>query len=339
MVKKVRCAIIGCGRISVMHLASVRVLPQCELIACCDLDNAAAERVGREYAIPYYTDYREMLAKEQIEAVHICLPHDLHTSVAQYALRQGVNVLCEKPMAIRYEDAVQTVALAAERGLLYGIIFQCRYNNASQLVKNAVQSGRLGRILSVSSTLTWARPDDYYASSDWKGTWEREGGGVVIDQAIHSIDLVNWIVDDEIVDIRCAMFNRGHQDIEVEDTAEGLITYRGGVKYAFYCMNNFAVDEPIEIKVIGEKGRAVFNYDEAVIEYADGSREVVEKQACNPVCEGGKDYWGFQHVRQIEQFYRACLGQEALEISGACALKTQKVICDLYEIGKKYLKN
>ena len=133
------------------------------------------------------------------------------------------------------------------------VIFQCRYNDASQLVKKAVQSGKLGKIPSVRSTLTWYRPDSYYSESDWKGTWDKEGGGVVIDQAIHSVDLVNWIVDSEPVNVSVSMANRGHEAVVVEDSAEGLISYRNGVKYGFYCMNNYGCDEPIEIRLFCEK--------------------------------------------------------------------------------------
>ena len=94
-------------------------------------------------------------------------------------------------MDVDLQSAENAVKIAKEKGVLYGVIFQCRYNNSARLVKNAVESGKLGKIISARSTLTWTRPDSYYAESDWKGTWDKEGGGVVIDQAIHSIDLVN----------------------------------------------------------------------------------------------------------------------------------------------------
>lgn len=143
------------------------------------------------------------------------------------------------------------------------MIFQCRYNAASRLVKRYAQSGALGKILCVSSILTWSRSDEYYASSDWKGTWEKEGGGVVIDQAIHSIDLVNRLVDSPVKNVSVSMANRGHKKVLVEDTADGLIEFENGVKYCFYCTNVFRVDEPIRITVIFERGKAVFTYDNA----------------------------------------------------------------------------
>lgn len=330
--EKLRIGIIGCGRISVMHLASADKLETAELVACCDIKQDRAEKVAKKYNIKAYTDYKEMFEKENLDAVHICLPHNLHTDVSMVAFEYGINVLSEKPMDVSFEKAERAVKAAKEKNVLYGIIFQCRYNNSAKLVKEAVKSGKLGKIISASSTLTWSKDDDYYKASDWKGTWDKEGGGVVIDQAIHSIDLVNWIVDSPVKSISVSMANRGHKIVNVEDSADGLIVYENGTKYGFYCMNNYATDEPIEIKLFCENGKVVFGYDDAYIYYNDGSIEEAHQGDVEDY-EGGKDYWGFQHIRQIEQFYNACLGKEELEISGEEALKTHKLIMDIYDCG------
>ena len=330
---KLRIGVIGCGRISVMHFVPVKALEQSELVACCDVKKDRADEAAEKYGCNAYYDYQEMIEKEQLDAVHICLPHYLHVPVSMYCMEHGVHVLCEKPMAITLEDAERAVAVAKKCGVQYGVIFQCRYNNSARLVKRAVESGKLGKIISASSVLTWTRPDSYYADSDWKGTWDKEGGGVVIDQAIHSIDLVNWIVNSEVESVSCGMANRGHKIVKVEDSAEGLITYKNGVRYGFYCMNNYGADEPICIKLFCEKGKVEFNYDDAYIRYNDSSTEEAHQDESTVVYEGGKDYWGFWHIRQIEQFYKACLGEEKLEISGENALKTQKLICEIYRRG------
>ncbi len=333
--KKLRIGIIGCGRISVMHFVSVQVLKNAQLVACCDIEASKAKQAAEKYQITPYVDYKDMLEKEHLDAVHICLPHYLHTSVSSYAIERGVHVLCEKPMSIAYKDAERVVKLAGQKGVLYGIIFQCRYNDASQFVKSRVY-GKLGKVISVRSVLTWDRKQEYYDSSDWKGTWDKEGGGVVIDQAIHSIDLVRWIVDSEAEKISCSFANRNHAGLKVEDSAEGLITFRNGVKYGFYCMNNYACDEPIEIRFYCEHGKAIMTYDDAYITYNDGTKEEIHQDFSPQMYENAKIYWGFQHVKQIEQFYKACLGEERLEISGAEALKTQKLICGIYKDGKKH---
>lgn len=331
--KKLRVGIIGCGRISVMHLVSASRLPVAELVCCCDIKKERADAVADKYGIKSYYSYEEMLEKENLDVVHICLPHYLHSLVACYAMEHGVNVLSEKPMDISLDAAEKAVRTAEKTGRIYGVVSQCRYNDSSILVKQAIESGKVGKILSASSVLTWTRPDSYYAESDWKGTWDKEGGGVVIDQAIHSIDLVNWMVDSDVESVSCSMANRGHKIVKVEDSAEGLITYKNGVKYGFYCMNNYACDEPIQIKLCCEKAKIVFGYDDAVIEYNNGVKEEVHSRANAEIYDGGKDYWGFQHIRQIEQFYDACLKGEEPEISGNEVLKTHKLIMEIYSKG------
>ncbi len=336
IIKKV--AVIGCGRISVMHFDGIFSVPNVKLVACCDIKKDRADFYAKEYNITAYYDYKEMLDNEKLDAVHICLPHYLHTVVAEYAFSKGVNVLSEKPMSIDYESAEHAVKVAEENNVTYGVIFQCRYNNAPKLVKEAVLSGKLGKIISCRSVLTWSRSDEYYSGSDWKGTWDKEGGGVIIDQAIHSIDLVNWIVNSPVKSLACSIANHGHSKVNVEDSAEGYIVYENGTTYGFYCMNNYGCDEPIEIKMYCENGKVTFGYDDAYIEYNDGTKEEAHQATDLKEVAGGKDYWGFQHAKQISEFYKALTGEKPLEISGKECLKTHKLICDLYKKGKENYK-
>lgn len=330
--KKIKAAVIGCGNISVMHLDSIAALDISELTAVCDIKPERAAAAAEKYHTTAYTDYREMFQKASPDVVHLCLPHHLHTSAARDAFRAGIHVLSEKPMSIHYEDAAETVAFAKQCGVKYGVIFQCRYNTPSILVKKRITDRRLGPVKCARTTLTWHRPEDYYADSDWKGTWDKEGGGVVIDQAIHSLDLANWFIDSTPVEIQSSLHNRNHKTMIVEDSAEGLIKYENGASLAFYAMNNYPIDEPIEIRLCCENGTARLSYDHAVITYADGTQEHVQNQPQKIASyTGGKPYWGTQHAVQINQFYQAVLGREPLEISGEEALKIQKIICDIYK--------
>lgn len=329
--KKLRVAVIGCGNISVMHLDSAKALDEAELVAVCDIKEERAKTAAEKYGTAYYTDYLEMFEKENLDAVHICLPHYIHTKVSIDAFGFGINVISEKPMSIKYEDAVKAVETAESKGLKYGIIFQCRYNTPSMLVKERICDGRLGKVKCGRTTLTWYRPDNYYEKSDWKGTWDKEGGGVIIDQAIHSLDLANWMIDSIPVSVQSSLHNRNHKTMIVEDSAEGLIKYENGSLLSFFAMNNYFIDEPIEIRLLCENGNARFSYDEAVIQYNDGTVEIVKNRPQKIVSyTGGKDYWGTQHAVQIHQFYQSVLGLEELEISGKEALKIQRIICDIY---------
>lgn len=332
--QKLRSAIIGCGNIFTMHVTPVMHRTDAELVAVCDIKKDRADAAAAKHGTRAYYDYKQMIEEARPDIVHVCTPHYLHPVISEYALGKGVNVLSEKPMAIRYADGEKCVETAKAHNVNYGVIFQCRYNDASQLVKKTIESGELGKILSARSTLTWRRPDSYYAESDWKGTWEYEGGGVIIDQAIHSMDLVNWFVNSEPQNVYASYANRGHAAVAVEDSAEGLITYKNGVRYAFWAMNNYGCDEPIEIRLLCEKGKVTLTYDDAWIRFADGRELHVHQSADNLTYENGKDYWGFQHVKQIDEFYRSVKEKRAPEISGAEALKIQKIVCAFYESGK-----
>ncbi len=330
--KKLKVAVIGCGNISVMHLDSIAAFEDVELVAVCDVKENRAVAASQKYSGKVYTDYNEMFDKEKLDAVHICLPHYLHVPVSIDAFKKGINVISEKPMSIKYEDALLAVETAEKFGVQYGVIFQCRYNAPSMLVKKRIVDGKLGQVKCGRTTLTWYRPDNYYNSSDWKGTWEKEGGGVVIDQAIHSLDLANWMIDSNPVEVQATLHNRNHKIMVVEDTAEGLIKYENGALLSFYAMNNYLIDEPIEIRLLCENGKATFSYDKAVVEYKDGTIETAQNNPQDMFkYSGGKDYWGHQHAVQIRQFYDALLGKEELQISGKEALKIQNIICQIYD--------
>lgn len=330
--ENLKVAVIGCGDISVMHFDSIAAFSDVELVSVCDIVEERAVSASKKYGGKVYTDYLEMLENEQLDAVHICLPHYLHVPVSIEAFKRGINVLCEKPMSIAYEDAVLAVETAEKYGIQYGVIFQCRYNAPSLLVKQRIEDGKLGNVKCGRTILTWYKHNNYYDTSDWKGTWEKEGGGVIINQSIHSIDLANWMIDSTPTEIQSTLHNRNHKTAQVEDSAEGLIKYVNGAVLSFFASNNYLIDEPIEIKLICENGNVTFSYDNAIIEYNDGNTETASN---NPEdlfkYSGGKKYWGFQHAVQIRQFYNSVLGEEKLEISGKEALKTQYIISKIYQ--------
>lgn len=335
-----RVGIVGCGNIFTMHATSAHHLKNSTIVGVCDIKPDRADRAAKKYNCKAYYDYKELISKDNIDVVHICVPHYLHPIISRYAIEQGVHVLCEKPMSIKYEDAIANVKLAEEKGVKYGIIFQCRYNDSAKLVKENLDNGKLGKIISARVVLTWSKPDEYYSLSDWKGTWDKEGGGVVIDQAIHSIDLANWFINDEVESVQAQLSNRGHEIMEVDDSAEGFIKYKNGATLGFWAMNNYGCDDPIEIRLCCENGRVVMDYDNAEIVLNDGTR-ITAKTSIDPDVnyEGGKDYWGFQHIREIADFYDAVENDREPTISGREALKIQKLICEIYgENNKNFVK-
>ena len=161
-----KVAIIGCGGISCMHLDAAAALEEAEIVAVCDIKADKAQKAAEKYGTKPYTNYIDMFNNEQLDAVHICLPHYIHTTVACEAFKRGINVISEKPMSIKYEDAAAAVDLAEKCGVKYGVIFQCRYNTPSELVKKRIRDGRLGKVKCGRIALTWYRSDNYYNNSD-----------------------------------------------------------------------------------------------------------------------------------------------------------------------------
>ncbi len=334
--KKLRAGIIGCGNIHPLHAYSVRALENVELAAVCDERKERAEKTAELFSCKAYTDWKEMAEAEDIDVIHICTPHYLHAPMAIYALEHGKHVLTEKPMAIKMEDAEAMNAAAEKSGKTLGVIFQNRYNPGSVLVKETLEKGSLGKVISARCSLYWNRPDAYYAADAWRGTWDMEGGGVMINQAIHTLDMLRWFMDSTPEYVETLIANRFHPAIEVEDMAEGVIAYKNGVVTSFHLVNYYGCDENITVDIVCENGKVHMEASKAVITYADGhvvqkDNDPNEKVPFAP----GKGYWGVGHYKQIADFYRSLEVGEEPKISGKEAAKTQKLICALYESGRE----
>ncbi len=335
MNSKLRVCIVGGGTIFPMHAASIMDFDGCELVAVCDNKPEVAQQRARECVCAAYTDYREMIETERPDAIHICTPHYLHAPIAIYAAQHGVHVLTEKPMCIRYEDALEMTETARASGVTLGVIFQNRYNPGSMLIKNTLDSGMLGRIHAAKMSVTWDRSDDYYKMSDWKGTWEGEGGGVIIDQAIHTLDLMRWFIGGDIEYVDASIANRAHSYIEVEDSAEGIIKYQNGIIASFYATNYYSTDAPIELELHCQKGTARLEGDKATISFTDGRKLIADRNPADSFnYGGGKQYWGVSHVKQINNFYQSLKNGVQPDITGEDAMLTQKIVCAIYDSGK-----
>jgi UDP-N-acetyl-2-amino-2-deoxyglucuronate dehydrogenase len=335
-----KVAIIGCGNIFPMHAESIKGLENTKIVAVCDVKKVRAMDKAKQYDCNYYTDYKEMLSIEEIDVVHICLPHYLHAEVSIYASNQGKHVLTEKPMSIKLSDAQEMIKSAKDNNVTLGVIFQNRYNPGSRLVKSTLESGELGKILAGKLQVTWNRSDEYYSHSDWKGTWDMEGGGVIIDQAIHTMDLMRWFVDSDIEYIDANISNRAHEIIEVEDSAEGVIKYKNGVVTAFHAINYYTYDSPVEIELHCEKGIASMVGDRAHVKLKDGREFIADTNTSETFSygDGVKGYWGVSHTKQIKNYYSSISAGLQPDINGEEAIKTQKMICGIYESGTKRVK-
>lgn len=329
---RLRVAIVGCGRISEVYKHCFKVLDEhIQVCYAIDIKKERADAFASEFPdCKSITDYRECLQGD-IDVLHITTPHYCHKPMAVEALKHQVHVLTEKPIAIYLQDAKAMIQAAKEENMKLGVIFQTRYAKGFRGIKEAVDSGKIGKILGARSYLSWSRADDYYALSDWKGTWDKEGGGVLIDQAIHSIDCVRDIIGDDVVKIEGTISNRNHKRVDVEDTAEAFIHFKNGVIYQLYACNCYPYDAPIYIEIVGEKGLVSLTKDKGMIHLH--GQEPYEVEKLNDQQQVGKDYWGTSHIEQIKDFYHSICEDVPVTIDGEEGLKTLEVVRGIYQSG------
>ena len=326
---KLKVAMVGCGRISRMYKQVFeRLSDDVEVAWVVDIKKERAEAFAESFPnCKITTDYRDCL-DQGIDVMHIATPHNMHPIIAIDAMKHGINVLTEKPMAITLEDADEMIRVADEQGVKLGVIFQTRYVKGCMELKKLIEDGKLGKLLSARSYLSWSRPDEYYSKSDWKGTWDKEGGGVLIDQAIHSIDRVQWLIGDEIEWIEGTMGNRYHHIVKVEDVAEAFVKFKEGCLYHLYACNCYSYDAPIEIEIVGEKGRVGLLQDMAWVQL-DGEERYEIKDGYDGLAVG-PSYWGSSHITQVKDFYKSVGEDLPVTIDGIEGRRALEIIKGIY---------
>jgi len=251
--RKIRIAIVGCGRIAKNHFASIEAHAESlELVALCDSDPLILQEHQDRYNVPGYQRLEEMLKNEKIDLIVLCSPSGLHSNQTIIAAHYSVNVMTEKPMATRWHDGVNMVKVCDEARVRLFVVKQNRRNATLQLLKSAVEKERFGRIYMVNINVFWTRPQEYYDSAKWRGTWEFDGGAFM-NQASHYVDLVDWLIGPvESLQAYTATLAR---NIEVEDTGVVSFKWRSG---ALGSMNVTMLTYPKNLEgsitIIGEKG-------------------------------------------------------------------------------------
>ncbi len=227
MSQVVKWGIIGCGIISKSHCDALAIVKNAELYAVCDVVEEKAKLRAEQYgAKKIYTDYKEMLKDPEIECVSICTPSGMHGQMAKDVAAAGKHVFCEKPMEITTEKLDDVIDFVEKSNVKMGCVFQRRCDPSFMAVKEAIDSGRFGKVILADAYLKYYRNQEYYDSGDWRATWELDGGGALMNQGVHGIDLLTWIAGDvESVFARCATQVR---DIEVEDTAIASLKFKNG---------------------------------------------------------------------------------------------------------------
>jgi UDP-N-acetyl-2-amino-2-deoxyglucuronate dehydrogenase len=222
-----RTALVGCGKVGHIHAAALASLPESHFVAVCDQNTERAAGFAARFHVQAFTNVHTLLRDARPQALLICTPHPLHAAPAIAAAEAGAHVLVEKPLAATLEDCDTMLAAAQRAGVRLGVISQRRFYEPVRRMKEAIDAGKIGRpILGIFEMFSW-RDQAYYQSDPWRGRWDSEGGGVLVNQSPHMLDLLQWFMGD-IDEISGSWANLNHPYIEVEDTALAMIRFKNG---------------------------------------------------------------------------------------------------------------
>ena len=253
--RKINIALVGCGRISKNHLQAIEQhKDQLSLVGLCDIKKEALDQACSEYKVEGYSNIDELLKYTKPDVVALCTPSGLHPAQAIKVAQAGCHVLTEKPMATRWQDGLDMLKACDEAGVRLFVVKQNRLNTTLQHLKKAVDQGRFGKIYMANINVFWTRPQDYYDQSDWRGTWELDGGAFM-NQASHYVDLAHWFLGP--VESVHAMNATLERKIEAEDTGVMTIRWRNGAIGSInVTMLTYPKNLEGSITILGEKGTA-----------------------------------------------------------------------------------
>jgi UDP-N-acetyl-2-amino-2-deoxyglucuronate dehydrogenase len=328
--RKIRFAVVGCGRIAANHFEALRKhAANAEVVAVCDTDKAALERATTATGARGYASLAELSETEQADIVVLCTPSGLHSQQAIKVAQRGWHVLTEKPMATRWVDGLEMVRACDEAGVLLFVAKQNRRNATLQLLKRAREQGRFGRIFMVAINVFWTRPQKYYESARWRGTWEFDGGALM-NQASHYVDLIDWLVGPvESVQAYVATLAR---DIQVEDTATVGVRWRSGALGSInVTMLTYPKNLEGSITILGETGTVrvggVAVNEIQQWQFADTRPE--DKDVAAASYETTSVY-GFGHPLYYDNVIKTLRGEAEPETDGREGLRSLEILIASY---------
>ncbi|NLF15209.1 MAG: Gfo/Idh/MocA family oxidoreductase [Anaerolineaceae bacterium] len=326
----VRFGLIGCGRVAPRHAQSLIQLPETQLVSVADIREDRARRFSAEYGAQAYTDYHDMLARPDIDAVTVCVPSGLHAQVAIDVLQAGKHVLVEKPIALNLADADRMIATAREAGLRLGVVLQNRYNSPVQQVRTLIDQGRLGKLYLGSVCVRWYRPQSYYEDG-WHGTLSMDGGALM-NQSIHHLDALQWFMG-PVASVYAYTATLAHT-MESEDVGVAVVRFRSG---ALATVEGSTLTWPQNLEgsvaLFGKRGSVKIGgtaLSRITLWKVDGElereAEILTGQRVDP-----PTVYGYSHREVIHDFARALLDGREPSTPGPEARKSLALVLAIYE--------
>lgn len=346
----VKYGVIGCGAIHGVHCEAIRGVEQAELVGVYDVVSEKASKTAEKFGVIATASLEELL--NQVDAVTVCVPSGLHAEIGILAAKAGKHVLVEKPIDVTLEAASALVEACFHAEVKLGTISQHRFSDQVRRLHDTAQTGGFGTLLQGDAYIKWYRTQAYYDSGDWRGTWKLDGGGCLINQGVHYIDMIQWIMGG-VKAVQAQVRTAAH-NIEVEDIANALIEYKNGAVGVIQGSTSFFPGLAERLEVHGKFGSVIIEGDrtklwkidaDAAAEglYGGGVQmqptpslhlhdqdEIVANASSDPTA-----VWGEQHRLQIEDFTQAILEDRDPFMTGRMALEPLKIIMAIYESSRK----
>ncbi len=326
-------AIVGMGVIGRIHAHVIRELQDAQLAAVVDYDAGRAEKAAEEFCCQGTTELSDVLKRPDIDAVSICVPSGLHSQVAEQAAKAGKHVLLEKPIEVTLEAADRMIETCAKHGVRLGVIFQHRFDTAVQALKQTVQDGALGTIHFAASRTCWYRDPQYYKGS-WRGTLKLDGGGALINQSIHYIDLLQYIAGE--VEWVCGKVDTlRHRSIEGEDIGCALLRFKNGAIGTIEGTTLAYGDKTTELNIFGEKGSVRIENDRTKFFAFQGDLPSLYQNSTEDTeTLIREDVNIIPHKRQYQDFCAAIAQNRTPLVDGQEARKSLAIIQAIYQSSK-----
>ncbi|MBE3561748.1 MAG: Gfo/Idh/MocA family oxidoreductase [Ktedonobacteraceae bacterium] len=350
MADKFRFGIIGCGVIGPTHAQAITSLPDAELVAVADTNGAKAQKLAEKYHVKAYDDAHAMLAGERLDIVDICTPSGMHGEHACMVMRAGCHVIVEKPMEITHAKIDEMLRVQQETGRKLAVISQHRFDAASMQVHKLVEQRALGRLVLGNAAIPWWRSQAYYDSGAWRGTWELDGGGVLMNQSIHSIDLLQWLMGP--VKALYAFTDTLVHRMETEDVAVAVLRFANGAIGTISATTGAYPGVTTRIEIFGDRGSAMIENDRLRLLHLAGEHEEVGAYGINPqkLSKAGEEQQAATtataadpaavqadtHALQIADMLRAIRENGTPLVDGQAARHAVDIILAIYESARTH---
>ena len=334
-------ALIGCGRIATNHVTAA-VNNNLEIVAVCDIvpekmeEILAKHNLADDKSIKRYTDYKQMLEENELELISIATESGKHAAIALDAIDAGVSVIIEKPMAMNIADAEEIIKRAAEKNVKVSACHQNRFNVAIQEVRKAVEGGRFGKLSHASINVRWNRNKGYYDQAPWRGTWE-EDGGCLMNQCIHGIDLLRWMMGDEVVEVYGATRQQFHDYLEAEDVGVAVVKFKNGAIGTIEGTTNVYPQNLEEtLYLFGENGTVkVGGKSTNTIDVWDFKDETAEDEKNKGLEEETSNVYGNGHTSLFADVIEAINDDRAPYVDGVAGRNALEMVLAIYKSQKE----